>query len=148
MITDNLVSLQGLLTFEEIQIGRKYSAVRAFKAAEVEAYAKLSGDVDPLHMDEEFAARTPFGRRVVPGILTAGMVSMVHTQLTGPGFASVGQELRFPEPLFIGETVTCEVTVIGKKEAKQILILDTMVRKKTGEAVLSGLSALKKLKLR
>jgi 3-hydroxybutyryl-CoA dehydratase len=148
MITDNIVSWQDLLTFEEIQIGRKHSVVRAFTAAEVEAYADLSGDIDPLHMDEEFAARSPFGRRVVPGILTAGMVSMVHTRLTGPGFASVGQELRYPEPLFIGETVTCEVTVIGKKEAKQILILDTMVRKKNGKAVLSGLSALKKLKLR
>ena len=43
---------------------------------------------------------------------------MVHTRLTGPGFASVGQELRFPEPLFIGETVDCEVTVVGKKEAE------------------------------
>jgi 3-hydroxybutyryl-CoA dehydratase len=148
MITDNLVSWRGLLTFEEIKIGRKYNAVRAFSAAEVDAFASLSGDVDPLHMDEEFASHSPFGRRVVPGILTAGLVSMVHTRLTGPGFASVGQELRFPEPLFIGETVDCEVTVVGKKEAKQILILDTMVRKKTGEAVLSGLSALKKLKFR
>lgn len=148
MITDNAVSWRGLLTYEEIEIGRKYNAVRAFSAAEVDAYAKLSGDIDPLHMDEEFAAHSQFGRRVVPGILTAGLVSMVHTRLTGPGFASVGQELRYPEPLFIGETVDCEVTVIGKKEAKQILILDTMVRKKTGEAVLSGLSALKKLKFK
>ena len=148
MITDNLVSWRGLLTFEDVQIGRKHSATRAFSAEEVDAYGHLSGDLNPLHMDQEFASHSPFGRRVVPGILTAGMVSMAHTELTGPGFAYVGQELRFPEPLFIGETVICEVTVVGKKEAKQILILDTMVRKKSGEAVLSGLSALKKLKFR
>ena len=72
----------------------------------------------------------------------------MHTELTGPGFAYVGQELRFLEPLYIGERITVEVTVVGKKEAKHILIMDTMVRKQNGQAVLSGLSALKRLRFK
>jgi len=74
-------------------------------------------------------------------------VSTTHTELTGPGFVYVGQELRFLGPVFVGDTITVEVTVVDKKPAKRILIMDTMVRKQTGQAVLSGLSALKELRL-
>jgi 3-hydroxybutyryl-CoA dehydratase len=136
----------GLLGFDDIAIGRRQAAKRTVTAAEIDAFAQISGDLNPLHMDQEFAARSPFGQRVAHGILTAAVVSMVHTELTGPGFAYVGQELRFLGPVFIGDTITVEVTVVGKKEGKRILILDTMVRKQTGEAVLSGLSALKALR--
>ncbi len=66
-------------------------------------------------MDDEFASHSPFGRRVVHGLLTAAVVSRVHTELTGPGFAYAGQELRFLTPLFIGDRITVEVTIIGKK---------------------------------
>ena len=59
----------------------------------------------------------------------------------------MGQELRFFGPVFIGDTITVEVTVVDKKPAKRILVMDTMVRKQTGQAVLSGLSALKELRL-
>lgn len=143
-----LACRQGLRTFEEMMIGRKHTVVRSFSAAEVDAFGHLSGDLNPLHMNDDFASHSPFGRRVVHGLLTAAVVSTAHTELTGPGFAYVGQELRFLEPLFIGERITVEVTVVGKKEAKRILIMDTMVRKQTGQAVLSGLSALKRLRFK
>lgn len=141
-------SWRGLLTFEEMLIGRKQTVIRTFSEAEVDAFGHLSGDLNPLHMDQEFASHSPFGRRVVHGLLTAAVVSMAHTELTGPGFAYVGQELRFLEPLFVDERITVEVTIVGKKEAKRILIMDTMVRKQTGQAVLSGLSALKSLRFK
>lgn len=136
----------GLLGFDDIAIGRRQLMTRKVTAAEIDAFARLSGDLNPLHMDQEFASHSPFGQRVAHGILTAAVVSTVHTALTGPGFAYVGQELRFLGPVFIGDTITVEVTVVGKKEEKRILIMDTMVRKQTGEAVLSGLSALKELR--
>jgi 3-hydroxybutyryl-CoA dehydratase len=136
----------GLLGFDDIAIGRRQAATRKVTAAEIDAFAQISGDLNPLHMDQEFASHSPFGQRVAHGILTAAVVSMVHTELTGPGFAYVGQELRFLGPVFVDDTITVEVTVVGKKEGKRILILDTMVRKQTGEAVLSGLSALKELR--
>lgn len=135
-----------LLTFDDLPIGHKHSIERTMTAADVDAFGHLSGDLNPLHMDEAFAARTPFKRRVVHGLLTGALISTTHTQLTGPGFAYVGQELRFLGPVFIGDTVTVEVTVVDKKPAKRILILDTMVRKRNGDQVLAGLSALKELR--
>jgi acyl dehydratase len=141
-------SWQNLPSFGKFQIGRKHTVARAFTEKEVDTFGYLSGDLNPLHMDGEFASHSPFGRRVVHGLLTAAVISRVHTELTGPGFAYVGQELRFLKPVFIDDRITVEVTIVGKKEAKRILILDTMVRKQTGEAVLSGLSALKHLRLK
>jgi len=134
------------LRFEEVEIGRRQRLERTMTASDVDKFGHLSGDLNPLHMDEEFASRTPFGRRVVHGLLTGALVSTTHTQLTGPGFAYVGQELKFLGPVFIGDTLHVEVTVVGKKDAKRILILDTMVKKQTGDKVLSGLSALKELR--
>ena len=135
-----------VLTFDDVPIGRKHSIARTISAADVDAFGHLSGDLNPLHMDEEFARRTPFKRRVVHGMLTGALVSTTHTMLTGPGFAYVGQELRFMGPVFIGDTLNVEVTVVGKKPAKRILILDTMVRNQNGDALLAGLSALKELR--
>lgn len=134
------------LTFDDMPIGRQHTLERKMTASDVEAFAHLSGDLNPLHMNEEFAARTPFGRRVVHGLLTGALVSTVHTQLTGPGFAYIGQELRFLGPVFIGDTVNVVVTVVDKKPAKRVLILDTMVRNQRGDKVLAGLSALKELR--
>jgi 3-hydroxybutyryl-CoA dehydratase len=135
-----------LLSFDDVEIGRKHSIQRTMTAADVDAFGHLCGDLNPLHMDEEFAARTPFRRRVVHGLLTGALVSTTHTQLTGPGFAYVGQELKFLGPVFIGDTLNVEVTVVAKKDAKRILILDTVVSKQTGDKVLAGLSALKELR--
>jgi acyl dehydratase len=134
------------LRFEDVEIGRRQRLERTMTASDVDQFGHLCGDLNPLHMDEEFASRTPFGRRVVHGLLTGALVSTTHTQLTGPGFAYVGQELRFLGPVFIGDTLNVEVTVVGKKDAKRILILDTVVSKQTGDKVLAGLSALKELR--
>ncbi|MDB5959519.1 MAG: MaoC domain protein dehydratase [Massilia sp.] len=141
-----VVRWNDLLGFDDIAIGRKQVTTRKMTAAEIDAFGRLSGDLNPLHMEQEFAAHSPFGQRVAHGLLTAAVVSTAHTALTGPGFAYVGQELRFLGPVFVDDTITVEVTVVGKKDAKRILIMDTMVRKQTGEAVLSGLSALKELR--
>ena len=134
------------LSFDDVEVGRKHCLSRTIQAADVDAFGHLSGDLNPLHMDEEFARRTPFKKRVVHGLLTGALVSTTHTQLTGPGFAYVGQELKFLGPVFIGDTLNVEVTVVGKKEAKRILILDTVVSKQNGDKVLAGLSALKELR--
>jgi 3-hydroxybutyryl-CoA dehydratase len=136
-----------LLRFEDIPTGRTHTKSRTFTTADVDAFGHLSGDLNPLHMDDTFAAGTPFGRRLVHGLLSGAIISTAHTELTGPGFVYVGQELRFLGPVFVGDTITVEVTVIEKKEAKRILIMDTVVRNQKGDAVLRGLSALKELKL-
>lgn len=134
------------LRFEDFEIGRRQRLERTMMASDVDQFGHLCGDLNPLHMDEEFASRTPFGQRVVHGLFTGALVSTTHTQLTGPGFVYVGQELKFLGPVFIGDTLSVEVTVVGKKDAKRILILDTVVSKQTGDKVLAGLSALKELR--
>lgn len=139
-------ALPYMLRFDDIAIGRCQVLVHKVEEPEVDTFGHLSGDLNPLHMDAAFAARSPFGQRVVHGLLTAALVSTAHTELTGPGFAYVGQELRFLGPVFIGDTVRISVTVVEKKPAKRVIVMDTMVRNQRGEPVLSGLSALKELR--
>ena len=110
-------SWQCLPSFGKFEIGRKHLVTRTFTEEEVDAFGYLSGDLNPLHMDDEFAAHSPFGRRVVHGLLTAAVVSRVHTELTGPGFAYAGQELRFLKPVFIGDTLHVRVTVKEKRDS-------------------------------
>lgn len=136
---------QSLLRFDDIPINHARTLVHRITEEEVNAFGRLSGDLNPLHMDETFASHSPFGRRVAHGLLTAAMVSTTHTDLTGPGFVYVGQELRFLGPVFIGDTIAVNVTVVEKKPAKRILIMDTVVRNQGGDLVLRGLSALKEL---
>ena len=133
------------LGFDDIPTGRRQTLSRTISGADVDAFGRLCGDLNPLHMDEVFAATTPFGQRVAHGLLTGAIVSTAHTELTGPGFVYASQELRFLGPVFVGDTITVQVTVVDKRPAKRILIMDTIVRKQTGQAVLSGLSALKEL---
>ncbi|MET0311987.1 MAG: MaoC family dehydratase [Burkholderiaceae bacterium] len=140
-------TLNTLLTFDDIGVGHKQLVERTMTAADVDAFGHLSGDLNPLHMDEDFASRTPFGRRVVHGLLTGAIVSTAHTQLTGPGFAYVGQEFKFLAPVFVDDEVRVEVTVVSKKDSKRILILDTVVTNQDGKKVLAGLSALKELRI-
>jgi acyl dehydratase len=136
-----------ILRFEDIEIGRKEILTRTITEIDVGVFEALSGDNNPLHMNDEFGAHTPFGRRVVHGLFTGALISTTHTRLTGPGFVYVGQELRFLGPVFIDDTLTIEVTVAEKKPAKRILVMQTVVQKHTGERVLEGRSALKELEL-
>jgi len=133
------------LGFADIEIGRTEVLTRTITEVDVGVFEALSGDNNPLHMDDEFAAGTVFGRRVAHGLLTGALISTAHTRLTGAGFVYVGQELRFLGPVHIGDTLTIEVTVTEKKEAKRILVMQTVVRKQTGDRVLEGRSALKEL---
>ena len=134
-----------LLTFDDIPIGRKHALERIVTAQDVDAFGHLSGDLNPLHMNEEFARRTPFRQRLVHGLFVGALISTAHTQLTGPGFAYVGQDLKFLGPVFIGDRVRVEITVVGTKDVKRILILDSVVSNQDGKRVVVGLSALKEL---
>jgi acyl dehydratase len=130
---------------EDLGAGTREVTVRAITAADVDDFGRISGDLNPLHMDQAFAATTPFGRRVAHGLLTGAIVSTTHTNLTGPGFVYIGQELNFRAPVFIGDTLTVTVTVVEVKQAKRILVLQTVVTKQDGTRVLDGRSALKEM---
>lgn len=130
---------------EDLGPGTREVTVRTISADDVDDFGRISGDLNPVHMDQAFAATTPFGRRVSHGLLTGAIVSATHTNLTGPGFVYLGQELNFRAPVHIGDTLTATVTVVEVKAAKRVLVLQTVVTKQDGTRVLDGRSALKEM---
>ena len=102
-------------------------------------YAKITGDYNPLHFDEKFAARTKFGRLVVQGGLTTGLLhALVAMDLPGPGSVFLSQSWKFTAPVFIGDTITAEAEVTSVHESKPVCSLRIRVTRQTGEAVLEG----------
>lgn len=133
-------------TFDDIAVGHEFRLEHTVTENDVDTFGHLSGDLNPLHMDDAFAELSPFGQRVVHGMFTAALVSAAHTKLTGPGFVYVGQELKFKGPVHIDDTVRLTVRVVEKKSAKRILVMETVVTNQFASIVLTGTSALKELR--
>ncbi|MCX7630315.1 MAG: MaoC/PaaZ C-terminal domain-containing protein, partial [Geminicoccaceae bacterium] len=126
-------------TFEEIAIGDSASLVKAIGREDIELFAAVSGDANPIHLDEELAAKTPFKGVVAHGMLTAGLISnLLGNRLPGPGTIYLAQELRFHRPVRIGDVVTASVTVTEKRPDKRIVVFDCRVTNQRGEVVLTG----------
>jgi 3-hydroxybutyryl-CoA dehydratase len=121
------------------RFGDSASYSRTITAAEVEAYALLTGDNNPLHLDEEYAGQTRFGQRIVHGMLTAGLIStVIGTKLPGRGAIYLGQTLRFLKPVHLGDTITATATITHYDEVKGRMTLETACRNQRGEDVLAG----------
>jgi 3-hydroxybutyryl-CoA dehydratase len=133
------------LAYDEIKIGDRASLSLRITEAHIVAYAEITGDVNPVHVDAEFAKHTMFGERIAHGMLVAGLISAVlGTQLPGPNSIYLGQELRFMAPVKIGDTVTAVVTVTEKRDDKRIIKLQTTVSNQRGEVVIDGTAVVKK----
>jgi acyl dehydratase len=105
----------------------------------VRTYAELSGDHNPLHFDEEFTARTRFGRLVVQGGLTTGLLhALVAMDMPGPGTVFLSQDWKFTAPVFIGDTITARAEVVSVHESKPVCQLAVSVVRGDGERVLEG----------
>lgn len=105
----------------------------------VRLFAQCSGDFNPMHMDEEHAKKTRFGRRIAHGMLSAGLISRVLAMKLGPGGIYLSQSLKFLQPIFIGESVVITLTVKTLREEKGIGSIETIVTKKdTGEVAVKG----------
>ncbi len=114
---------------EDMEEGMTATFSRTFGEAEVEAFARISGDVNPAHLDATFAAGTPFGRPVVHGMLVASLISAVlGTRLPGRGAIYVSQSLSFRRPVFPGEEVTAEVEVTAIDRRRRRVTLATRCR--------------------
>jgi acyl dehydratase len=106
---------------------------------EVELYAQITGDRNPLHFDPDFAARTRFGRPVAQGGITAGMLNaLVAMDLPGPGTVFMSQSLRYRAPVYLGDTLTAEIEVIELKPDKPVSHLRAVIRSQDGITVLDG----------
>jgi acyl dehydratase len=119
--------------------GARASLTRTFSAEDVELFARISGDRNPLHFDEAFANGTRLGRLVVQGGLTTGLFNaLVAMQLPGPGSVFLHQEWDYPAPVFIGDTVTAEVEVVEARVDKPITRLRCVARRQDDAEVLRG----------
>lgn len=119
--------------------GARVDLKHVFTLRDVEDFARLSGDHNPLHLDDAYAAGTRFGRRVVHGLLTAGLFStLLSSRLPGEGTIYLSQSLEFKAPVYVGEEVVAEVQVISLHPVKPIATLRTVCRKADGTVVIEG----------
>jgi 3-hydroxybutyryl-CoA dehydratase len=119
--------------------GQQASITRKVTAADVETFAGISGDNNPVHLDQEFAEKSRFKKRIAHGILSAGYISAVlGSKLPGPGTIYLSQNIAFKAPVFIGDTVTATVTVLNYRPDKHILTLRTECTNQDGIVVLEG----------
>jgi acyl dehydratase len=123
----------------DIAVGDTASRSLTLTQDHVESFAKISGDRNPLHFDEEFAANTKFGRLVVQGGLTTGLLhALVAMDLPGPGTVFLSQNWKFTAPVFIGDTITATARVLTVHESKPVTQLAIEVTRDAGEVVLAG----------
>lgn len=104
----------------------------------VRQFAELSGDVNPIHMDEEFAKTTRFGRRIAHGMIAGALISRVLAMDLGGGGIYLSQSLKFMSPIFIDDEVTVELFVKALREERGIGTIETIVRKANGEIAVKG----------
>jgi 3-hydroxybutyryl-CoA dehydratase len=129
------------MTFNDLQIGQKASVQKTFTAADVTAFAGISLDVNPIHMSDKYAENSIFGKRIVHGILTSGLISAVlANKLPGPGTIYLGQELKFTKPVRIGDTITATATIIEMIVEKNIIKLETVCTNQDGDVVTKGVA--------
>jgi acyl dehydratase len=122
-----------------VAVGQRATRSLTLTAAHVRAFAEISGDYNPLHFDEAFAVRTKFGRLVVQGGLTTGLLhALVAMDMPGPGTVFLSQNWKFTAPVFIGDTITAEAEVISKHASKPVVELRVQIRRDDGTTVLEG----------
>ena len=122
-----------------VAVGQKARRGLTLTPEHVATYAKLTGDYNPLHFDPEFVARTRFGKLVVQGGLTTGLLhALVAMDLPGPGTVFLSQSWKFTAPVYIGDTITAEAEIVSVHESKPVCQLKIRVTRQTGETVLEG----------
>ena len=122
-----------------IAVGQRASRSLTLTAEHVRTFAEMSGDHNPLHFDTAFAARTKFGRLVVQGGLTTGLLhALVAMDMPGPGTVFLSQNWKFTAPVYIGDTITAEAEVLSVHPSKPVTQLRVQITRADGTTVLEG----------
>lgn len=133
------------MRFEDLKVGMKDSVTKTITEADVILYAGLTLDINPAHLNEEYAKTTMFKHRIAHGMLTAGLVSAVlGTKLPGEGSIYMGQELMFTAPVYFGDTITATAEIIELVPVKNRVILSTTCTNQEGKIVLKGTAKIMK----
>ncbi|MCH8557240.1 MAG: MaoC family dehydratase [Balneolia bacterium] len=131
------------LTIHDIKTGDSASFTKTISEEVVNAFAEITGDFNPLHIDLEYAAKSRFGGRISHGAILAGLIStVVGMKLPGPGALYASQSLNFLKPVFIGDTITASVVVTIRVEERNRIVLKTSCTNQHGEEVAEGKSIL------
>ena len=122
-----------------LKVGDTDSLTKTITDDDIRAFAQLTGDNNPVHLDDEFARATRFGRRIAHGMLSAGLISAVlANRLPGTGTVYLSQSLNFVAPVYPGDTITARVTVTRVREDKPIVTLETVCTNQHDEPVIRG----------
>lgn len=123
----------------DLNIGDKFSTSKQITDKVVRAFAELSGDENPIHLDEEFAAKTRFGKRIAHGMISGALISAVlGNEFRGKTVIYLKQTIEFKAPVFIDDTVTATATVKSIREDKPIVTIETVCTNQNGETVVTG----------
>ena len=127
------------ITYDELSVGHSARLVRTVTLQDIQAFAAVSGDINPAHLNPEYADATMFHGVIAHGMLGAALISALFgTQFPGPGTIYLGQELKFTKPVRIGDTLTVLATVSEKNDEKKRIKMDCLVTNQSGETVLKG----------
>ena len=125
-------------TIDQMEVGMSRSYAKTLTETDIVLFAAASGDVNSVHLNQEYAEKTPFGGRIAHGSLTAGVISAcIANRLPGAGTIYLGQTLKFKAPVRPGDTVTAIVTVKSLDPEKNRVVLDTVCQV-AGKTVLEG----------
>jgi acyl dehydratase len=122
-----------------VTVGQRAECTLTLTAKHVATFAELTGDYNPLHFDESFVSRTKFGKLVVQGGLTTGLLhALVAMDMPGPGTVFLSQNWKFTAPVYIDDTITASAEVLSVHATKPVTQLAIRITRQTGEVVLEG----------
>lgn len=125
-------------TADPIDVGYTASITVQVTDKMVRQFAELSGDYNPIHLDEEYASKSRFKRRIAHGMIVGALISRALNDGIGRGGIYLGQTLKFVNPVFIDDVITITIKITGLRKEKGIATVDTTATKENGEVVVKG----------
>lgn len=127
----------------ELKIGDKFSTSRLVTDELIKQFAEVSGDHNPIHLDDEYAANTRFGKRIAHGMLSGAFISAVlGNEFRGLTIVYLSQQMKFVAPVFLGDTVTATAEITAIREDKKIVTLATNCTNQNEELLVKGEAAI------
>jgi len=125
-------------------IGKKASITKVISEADVEKFAELSLDINPIHLDEEYAEKSVFGKKIAHGFLVGSLISaVIANKLPGYGSIYLKQEMNFKRPVFLGDEITAEVEILEEIKPS-VFRIGTKCTNQSGDIVIDGFAVIKK----
>lgn len=132
------------MKYSELKVGMFAEVSKTITDYDVKMFSEISTDRNPVHLDEEYAQKTVFKKRIAHGVLVSGLISAALAgQLPGPGCVYLGQELKFNAPVYLDDTITARVEITELRDDKNIVKLSTVCINQSGIEVITGNAILK-----